>query len=119
MTSEESVRCGSRGNLKREKRSEDDGRGRKGKKNGVAATAVICGKQIIVRAANHRARWPTSVRGLARDENPAIYWPIFFRLVFERHRPLRRPAGILRFFPDFPRLSLNLDWRMFVLLNEI
>lgn len=47
---------------------------------------VICGKQIIVRAANHSARWPTSVRGLVLDENPPIYWPTFvLRLAFERH----------------------------------
>lgn len=70
---------------RKEKRRRRRARKKIGKKNGRRRHRVICGKQIIVRAANHSARWPTSVRGLARDENPAIYWPIFFRLVFERH----------------------------------
>ena len=79
---------------------------------------VICGKQIIVRAANHSARWPTSVRELTRDENPPIYWPTFFRLVFERHHRRRSSCRNSSFFGFF-QLSLNLDWRIFLLLNEI
>jgi len=121
VTSGKSVRCELRGNFKKKKR-----RGVKGDEKVEEEKVeercrrhhVICGKQIIVRAANHSARWPTSVRELARDENPPIYWPTFFRLVFERHHRRRSPCRNSSFFGFF-QLSLNLDWRMFVLLNEI
>lgn len=97
----ESVRCESRENLKKKKeRREDDGEEEKVKERRCPRHRVICGKQIIVRAANHSARWPTFVRGLARDENPPIYWPTFFRLVFERHRC--PPCQNSSFCSDFP-----------------
>lgn len=59
VTSRESVRCESRENLKKKKKAKTAAK--KGKvEEWRRRHRVICGKQIIVRAANHSARWPTS-----------------------------------------------------------
>lgn len=93
---------------RKKNKSKDEGEEVERWKNGVAAT-VICGKQIIVRAANHSARWPTSVRRLALDENPPIYWPTFdLRLAFKRHRS---PPFWNFSFCGF-LTSLNLNWNV-------